>query len=68
MGSCRRGRRAGARVVLADENPWFGLGMLGDAATIDGRPAWEWAQAAVEELSGLDTVTLLDRTTVAGRY
>jgi len=60
--------RAGARVVLADENPWFGLGALADPATIDGRPAWEWAQAAVEELAELDTVTLLSRTTVAGRY
>jgi sarcosine oxidase subunit alpha len=60
--------RAGARVVLADENPWFGLGALGDAATIDGRPAWEWSQAAVDELSGLETVTLLNRSIVAGRY
>lgn len=60
--------RSGARVILADDNPWFGLGLLGEGALIDGKPAWDWAKAAVEELEGLENVTLLARTTVAGRY
>jgi len=60
--------RAGARVILADDNPWFGLGLLGEAGTVDGVPASDWRRHAVAELEAMDNVTLLPRTTVLGRY
>lgn len=60
--------RSGARVILVDENPWLGLGLLGEDARIDGERASDWAANAVAALSVMDNVRVLTRTTVAGRY
>ena len=53
--------RAGARVVLCDENADLGGRLLSD----DGA---DWADAAVAELSALPEVRILRRTTVFGVY
>jgi len=60
--------RAGARVILADEQNELGGGLLSARRRVDGRPAMQWVQAAVEELSAMGHVRLLPRTTVAGYY
>ncbi|MBC8241448.1 MAG: sarcosine oxidase subunit alpha, partial [Alphaproteobacteria bacterium] len=59
---------AGARVMLADENPVFGGSLRGRRDLIDGRPAMEWVEATMAELASSDDVTLLPRTTVASYY
>ena len=60
--------RAGADVILADENPLMGGQALSDSGMIGGVPAPDWAAGAVAELRGLPNVRLMTRTTVTGAY
>jgi sarcosine oxidase subunit alpha len=60
--------RAGARVVLADEDERFGGDLLRDTAVIDGAPARRWVETAVTELERAPEATLLTRTNAFGYY
>lgn len=60
--------RAGARVVLVDEHPIPGGGLLSDSATIDGIAAPDFARQAVAELATMPNVEVLVRTTAFGWY
>lgn len=60
--------RAGARVVLADEDFRFGGRLLSEDLIIDGKPASQWVAAVVAELASLGNVTLMARTTIYGVY
>jgi sarcosine oxidase subunit alpha len=60
--------RAGLRVILADEGFRFGGSLLSERASIGGVAADAFVQATVEELSSLENVTLMPRTTVFGWY
>ena len=60
--------RAGARVILAEEDFMFGGRLLSERLLLDGKPAWDWLRAVVTELRGLDNVTLMPRTTIFGVY
>jgi sarcosine oxidase subunit alpha len=61
--------RAGGRVIIADEQGEFGGSLLHEAgATVDGKPAAEWAASAIAELAGNARVTVLPRTTVFGYF
>jgi sarcosine oxidase subunit alpha len=60
--------RAGARVILADEQNEMGGALLGEMSKIDGAPAIEWVEAALKELASLEDVRLLPRATVFGYY
>ncbi|WP_445219784.1 sarcosine oxidase subunit alpha family protein [Bradyrhizobium sp. Pa8] len=60
--------RAGARVILVDENAMLGGGLLSETATIGGASAVEFAGRAVAELGSLPNVQLLSRTTAFGWY
>ncbi|MBI3708855.1 MAG: sarcosine oxidase subunit alpha family protein, partial [Proteobacteria bacterium] len=60
--------RAGARVILVEDQPILGGALLGDRATIDGRPAGEWIAAVERELSGMPETRILRRTTAFGYY
>ena len=60
--------RAGARVILADEQSELGGSLLGSSAAIDGTPAMRWVASALEELAGMEEVRLLPRSTVAGYF
>ena len=60
--------RAGARVILADEQSAFGGQLLGNGESVDGKPGAEWAAAAAAELVDLPDATLLPRTTVIGYF
>ncbi len=61
--------RAGARVVLADENAEAGGALLGERnETIDGLPAQDWVTKTIAELNVLPDVIFMPRTTVYGYY
>ena len=60
--------RAGARVILCDEQEEMGGSLLDSRESIDGAPASAWAEQVVAELSGLANVTLLPRTTANGYH
>ncbi|WP_322515725.1 sarcosine oxidase subunit alpha family protein [Rhodopseudomonas palustris] len=60
--------RAGARVILVEED--FGLGgrLLSELCEIDGMPGTEWARLAETELASLGNVRILRRASVFGIY
>jgi len=60
--------KAGARVIVADEQAELGGALLADTAEIDGKPAADWVADAIAKLEAHDNVTLLPRTTIAGYY
>jgi sarcosine oxidase subunit alpha len=60
--------RAGARVLIADENPQPGGALLFDDDIINAAPAHDWAAQTIADLVGRDNVRFLPRTTVFGRY
>ncbi|WEX74480.1 sarcosine oxidase subunit alpha [Sinorhizobium numidicum] len=60
--------RAGARVILLDEGSMPGGSLLFDTATIDGKPASEFAGEIIAELQSMPNVRLMTRTTAFGWY
>jgi len=60
--------RAGARVILADEQSEFGGSLLGASDHLDEQPAMEWVEQVIGELSVLPQVLLLSRSTVFGYH
>ena len=60
--------RAGARVILCDEDFVFGGRLLAENYTVGGQPSGRWAAQVVQELLGLPNVTLLPRTAVVSVY
>ncbi|HYH22923.1 MAG TPA: sarcosine oxidase subunit alpha family protein [Azospirillum sp.] len=60
--------RAGARVILVDEDFRMGGRLLADAREIGGSAGSDWAAGAVSELASFPDVTLMPRTTVFGAY
>jgi sarcosine oxidase subunit alpha len=60
--------RAGARVILADEDFATGGRLNSETLEIDGGAGADWAAGAVAELMSMDNVRLMTRTTVYGAY
>ena len=60
--------RAGADVILADEDRTLGGRLLADDGEIDGLPLRDWAAKAEAELRALPNVRIMTRTTVTGAY
>ncbi|MEM8537932.1 MAG: 2Fe-2S iron-sulfur cluster-binding protein, partial [Pseudomonadota bacterium] len=60
--------RAGADVILADEDTAMGGRLLREREDIDGKPAAAWIADALAELRGMANVRLMMRTTVTGAY
>ncbi|WP_153770686.1 sarcosine oxidase subunit alpha family protein [Labrenzia sp. CE80] len=60
--------RAGAQVVLADEDSRVGGRLLADGIALDDRPAEEWIAKTEAELASLPNIRILRRTTVFGAY
>ncbi len=60
--------RAGARVIVVDEQAEFGGLTLASKAQIDGLDAVQWIENAVTELQGMAEVTLLPRSTAFGYH
>ena len=60
--------RAGARVILADEQSEFGGSLLGSRETLNGEEAANWVAQVTAELAGMKDVLLLPRATVNGYH
>ncbi len=60
--------RAGADIILADEDTAMGGRLLREVEDIDGQPAADWVEEALVELRALPNVRLMTRTTVTGAY
>lgn len=60
--------RAGARVILCDEDARFGGRLLAERREIAGAPAADWLAATLAELASLPDVRLMPRTSVFGVY
>ncbi|MFO1173779.1 MAG: sarcosine oxidase subunit alpha family protein [Paracoccaceae bacterium] len=60
--------RAGAEVILAEEDAVFGGRLNGEVEEVGGRPGHLWASDVVAELKAMPNVRLMARTTVTGAY
>ncbi len=60
--------RAGARIIVCEEDFLPGGRLNGDRHEIDGTPGSNWARTAVAELRALPQVQFMTRTTVFGAY
>ena len=60
--------RAGADVIIADEDTAMGGRLLREREEIDGKPATVWIATALAELEALPNVRCMTRTTVTGAY
>jgi heterotetrameric sarcosine oxidase alpha subunit len=60
--------RAGADVILAEDDPRLGGRLLSDNRQIGGQPAPDWVAGVVAELKALPNVRVMTRTTVTGAY
>jgi len=60
--------RAGADVILADEDARMGGRLLAGQPEVDGASGPEWVSGVLEELAALPNVRLMPRTTVTGAY
>ena len=60
--------RAGADVILADEDARMGGRLLAETYSINGEPSHVWAADVLDELAGMENVRLMTRTSVVGAY
>ncbi len=60
--------RAGARVILADEDFKMGGRLIAETYEVDADAGADWAANAVSELASLPNVRLMPRTTIYGSY
>jgi len=60
--------RAGARVILADEDFRLGGRLLAERYEIDGKPGAEWVAEVEAELASLPEVRIMRRTAVTGVF
>ncbi len=60
--------RAGARVILADEDFRLGGRLNAETLTVAGQPGALWAEQAAAELASMPNVRLMPRTTVLGGF
>jgi len=60
--------RAGADVILADEDSRMGGRLLAETYAVDGQPGHQWVDSVLDELRGMDNVRLMTRTAVTGAY
>ena len=61
--------RSGARVIVADEQPQWGGGLLSEGRVeIDGQPVQAWLAQTLRALQAMPNVMLLSRTTVFGYF
>lgn len=60
--------RAGARVILAEEDFRLGGRLIADTGSLTDMSGADWVAEAQAELAALDNVRILPRTTVVGAY
>ena len=60
--------RAGAKVILCDEDVKLGGRLLAETIDVDGKPGRKWAASVAAELASMPNVRVLTRTAVVGAY
>ncbi len=60
--------RAGADVILCDENDRMGGRLLSETTRLEGQPGVDWVSDVLAELRAMDNVRLMTRTSVTGAY
>lgn len=60
--------RAGADVILCEEDAKLGGRLLSEVEEVDGKPGPVWVDEVLFELGQMDNVRLMSRTTVTGAY
>jgi sarcosine oxidase subunit alpha len=60
--------RAGARVIICDEDSRLGGRLLSERCEVGGEPGHVWADAAVAELESMPSVRIMPRSTLFGVY
>lgn len=60
--------RAGADVILAEEDARMGGRLLAENLRIDGQPGADWAEVVLAEMRAMPNVRLMTRSTVTGAY
>ncbi|MEM7731985.1 MAG: sarcosine oxidase subunit alpha family protein [Pseudomonadota bacterium] len=60
--------RAGADVILAEEDTVLGGRLNAETIEVDGLPGRRWAAEVIAELSAMDNVRIMTRCTVTGAY
>ncbi len=60
--------RAGARVILCEDDFHLGGRLLSEKHVIDGRDALDWENDAIDELQAMPEVRIFRRTQVFGAY
>ncbi len=68
LAAARAAAARGARVIVCDEAPALGAGLVETSEAIDGMPAAAWGATTVAALARMPDVTLLPRTTAFGHY
>lgn len=66
--AARSAARAGARVVLVEQDWEWGGRLLVETCTIDGRDAKHWVRDVIDELSATPHVRMMPATTAFGLY
>ncbi len=66
--AAREAARAGADVIVVDEDNRPGGRLNAETEEVDGKPGYLWAQELVAELVAMGNVRLMTRTTVTGVY
>ncbi|MEM1419342.1 MAG: 2Fe-2S iron-sulfur cluster-binding protein, partial [Pseudomonadota bacterium] len=54
--------RAGARVMLVEQNAWLGGRAIVDEGEVDGQPLGDWVRARIAELEAMPNVLIRTRT------
>lgn len=60
--------KAGADVILCEEDFRFGGRLNFETHEVGGKPGTDWAAQKIAELAAMDNVRLMTRTTVTGAY
>ncbi|SEM22108.1 sarcosine oxidase subunit alpha [Roseovarius tolerans] len=66
--AARTAARAGARVIVADEDFVLGGRLNAETLEVDGAAGADWAAGVVAELAAMANVRLMPRSTVYGAY
>jgi monoamine oxidase len=66
--AARAAGRAGARVILADEDFRLGGRLVAERFEIDGKPGIDWVAEVEAELASLPDVRIMRRTAVTGVF
>jgi len=68
LAAALREARTGKRVMVLEQTPHWGGRAPVDGGQIDGQAAADWISNAVQTLEGMDNVTLMTRTMLAGLH